>query len=159
MLVTSPGTPPSQPVESDMATSKSKQINAKKKRSTKKRSIKANRRVPRVLGTEGPSNSSVAIKNFGQPAISFTLKPADGEPNFHRAAQLEDGTWLTFNEDEATASVNIGAHTLRWWAAGNVQEQFSFELKGNIKKGSKESGTIPIGKITGGMIDFEAVAS
>lgn len=91
--------------------------------------------------------------------ITFSLTPGDGEPNFHRAAQLEDGTYLTFNGTSSSALVSIGNHTLRWWAAGDVEEKFSLELTGQIKAGVKESGAIPAGKITGGMIDFEAVAS
>jgi hypothetical protein len=88
--------------------------------------------------------------------ITFSITPADGQPNFHRAAQLETGQYLVFDGDTTTATVPAGKHALTWWAAGDVGEHFSFELAGDVDGKQKEAGRIPPDRITSGLVDFIA---
>jgi hypothetical protein len=88
--------------------------------------------------------------------ITFAIVPDDGQPNFHRAAQLETGQYVVFDDDTATAVVPAGKHALTWWAAGDVGEKFSFELAGEVDKKRKQQGRIPPDRITSGLVDFIA---
>jgi hypothetical protein len=91
--------------------------------------------------------------------INFAIVPADGQPNFHRAAQLETGQYLVFDGDTTTATVPAGKHALTWWAAGDVGERFSFELAGDVNEKQKQSGRIPPDRITSGLVDFIATTN
>jgi hypothetical protein len=88
--------------------------------------------------------------------ITFSVVPDDGQPNFHRAAQLETGQYLVFDGHTTTATVPAGKHALTWWAAGDVGEHFSFELAGDVDGKQKQSGRIPPDRITSGLVDFIA---
>jgi hypothetical protein len=91
-----------------------------------------------------------------QCTISLAIGPDDGQPNFHRAAQLETGQYLAFDGDTASAIVPPGPHALTWYASGNIGEHFAWSLTGEVDKNRKDGARIPPSRSTFGIIDFVA---